>query len=212
MRVVNIGVSSMAALRGPLLQGRGRRWGVQCQKLAAEPKPELYPRMNPEQQALPSFLNSCHMSDGKQVTSRNSVWARAQGAQGELCGSQTRLEFVSNDCLIYIQDAVVVAFSRALRFPLVPQTWRDVTSRGVRDPTTIWLHDPFFLLNKGHKCVYVPPKKSNEAICFPVLNPGSNPCPTSFFLRCSSFDMLRFICRRVKREDFLSLPATHAAT
>lgn len=68
---VNIGVSSMAVLHILLLQGRGCR-GLQCQKLAAEPKPHSYPQMNSRrrtvQQAVPSFLNSCHMLDGKNTS------------------------------------------------------------------------------------------------------------------------------------------------
>lgn len=71
-----------------------------------------------------------------------------------------RLAFVSNDCSIYIQDAVVVAFSRAWRFPLVPQTWRDVTSQGVRDPTTIWLHDTFFFSTRDTSVFMFPQKRA----------------------------------------------------
>lgn len=67
----------MASLRRLLLQGARPRRGLQCQKLAAEPNPEQYPQMNSPrrtvQQALPSFLNSCHMLDGKQLTRRETV-------------------------------------------------------------------------------------------------------------------------------------------
>lgn len=52
----------MAARAGATPAGARPRRRLQCQKLAAEPKPEPYPQMNPpprmEQQALPAPFNS----------------------------------------------------------------------------------------------------------------------------------------------------------
>lgn len=58
--------------------GARPRRGLQCQKLAAEPKPEQYPQMNSPRRtvllALPRFLNSCHIFDGKQPLAGAVSW------------------------------------------------------------------------------------------------------------------------------------------
>lgn len=111
---------------GRSCRARPRR-GLQCQELAAVPKPESYPQMNSPrrtvQQALPSFLNSCHMLDGKQPTSRNSVSDRRGGALQIADETCTCLHFY----VIYIQRAVVVAFPCSQQLRLVQrrgEMWR----------------------------------------------------------------------------------------
>lgn len=76
-------ITGRVAQAAPREGGRGGRVRPAVQRptvseVASEPKPEPYPWVNPphrttQEQAPPSFLNSCHMLGGKQLTGSWSV-------------------------------------------------------------------------------------------------------------------------------------------